>query len=111
MVGHIGYESVEAGRPHAGVVEEVGLVAADSVAAGAVGGVEALQTERVAGNTIGNEGLDVGAIIGAIDDISKTVHGGVDVGGLGACTVAEVVCVVEDESDIALGAGGGRGAG
>lgn len=33
MVGHVGHKPIKAGRPHAGVVEEVGLVSARGVAA------------------------------------------------------------------------------
>lgn len=42
VIGHVGHEAVQAGGLNAGVVEEIGLVPAYSVAAGANGGVDAL---------------------------------------------------------------------
>jgi len=87
VIGEVGEVSVVAGVD-AGVVVEEGLVAAEGVAGVAVAEVETLETSGVAveapGFVDGGEGV-----------VAKLNGGGVEVGGLWAFLIAEMVGGVE----------------
>jgi len=80
VVGHVGDVAMNAGVD-AGVVEEVGFVAASGVAAGAVSRAQTLEAGLVAGHA---EGLVLSNVCCASgwSVVAQNVHSAVGVGGL-----------------------------